>query len=345
MRVAMYYSNNDIRIEEMPVPKIGPGEILMKVEACGICGSDVMEWYRRHKAPLVLGHELAGVVAGIGEGVEGFAEGDRISASHHVPCHICHYCRTGHETACDLLRKTTFDPGGYVEYLRIPAVNVEKGGVYKLPDNLSFEEATFIEPLACILRAQRRADIKPGKSVLVMGSGISGLIHINYARAMGASRIIATDLVPARLEMARRLGAHVAIPAGEYSPERLAKENNGRHVDIVITTCSAEKAIGQGIHSVDRGGTGMLFAPTREGVSIPLSVNDTFWRNDVTITTSYAANPADHVEAMNLLATEKIDLKPMITHRFGLAGTGEGFKLVADPSSGEAIKVIIENQQ
>lgn len=343
MRVAMYYSNRDVRLEEMPAPKIGPGEILMKVMATGICGSDVMEWYRRHKAPLVLGHELAGVVAEIGKGVCGFAVGDRISASHHVPCYICHYCRTGHETACDLLRKTTFDPGGYVEFLRIPAVNVEKGGVYKLPDNLSFEEATFIEPLACILRAQRRAALQPGKSVLVMGSGISGLIHIHYARAMGAGRIIATDLAPARLEMALRLGAHVAIRADEYEPEKLAAENGGRLADLVITTCSAEKAIGQGIASVDRGGTVMVFAPTKEGGTIPLSVNDTFWRNDVTLTTSYAASPTDHVEAMNLLAARRVDLRPMITHRFGLAETGRGFGLVANP--GAAIKVIIENQR
>ena len=343
MRVAMYYSNKDVRLEEMPIPKTGPGEILMKVMATGICGSDVMEWYRRHKAPLVLGHELSGVVAEVGDGVENFKVGDRISASHHVPCFECHYCKTGHETACDLLRKTTFDPGGYVEYLRIPAVNVEKGGVYKLPDNLSYEEATFIEPLACILRAQRRAEIQPGKSVLVMGSGISGLIHIHYARAMGADRIIATDLVPARLEMALRLGANAAIRADEYTPEKLAAENNGRLADIVITTCSAEKAICQGIDSVDRGGTVMLFAPTREDATIPLSINNTFWRNDVALTTSYAASPADHVEAMNLLATRKVDFRPMITHHFGLAETGKGFELVANP--GSAIKVIIENQQ
>lgn len=342
MRVAMYYNNRCVKIEEMPVPKIGPGEILMKVAACGICGSDLMEWYRIHKAPLILGHELAGTVSEVGRDVKGFGVGDRIAASHHVPCLNCFYCKTGHETACDLLRRTNFDPGGYVEILRIPAVNIEKGGVYKLPDNLSFEDATFIEPLACILRAQRRADMRPGKSVLVMGSGISGLIHIHYAKVMGASRIVATDLIPERLEMARRLGADAVISAKDYSPEKFMAENGGRLADIVITTCSAEKAIGQGIGSVDRGGTVMLFAPTREGAKIYLSVNDTFWRNDVTITTSYAATPSDHVEAMNLLASGRVNFKPMITHRLGLSDTQKGFGLVANP--GPAIKVIIQNQ-
>lgn len=343
MRVAMYYNNRCVKLEEMPVPKIGPGEILLRVEACGICGSDVMEWYRIHKAPLILGHELAGVVEDVGKGVTGFKREDRVAASHHVPCLECFYCKTGHETACDLLRKTNFDPGGFVEFLRIPAVNVEKGGVYRLPDGLSFEDATFIEPLACILRAQRRANMAKGKSVLVMGSGISGLIHIHYAKAMGARRVIATDLVPERLEMARRLGADAVIPAQNYSPEKFAAENGGRMADIVITTCSSEKAIGQGIGSVDRGSTVMIFAPTREGVKTYLSVNDTLWRNDVTITTSYAASPDDHVEAMGLLAGGRVDFRPMITHRLGLADTQKGFGFVANP--GAAIKVIIENQR
>lgn len=343
MRVAMYYNNRCVKLEEVPIPKIGPGEILLRVEACGICGSDVMEWYRIHKAPLILGHELAGVIEEVGEGVRGFKRGDRVAASHHVPCLECFYCKAGHETACDLLRKTNFDPGGFAEFLRIPAVNVEKGGVYKLPDGLSFEDATFIEPLACILRAQKRANMAEGKSVLVMGSGISGLIHIHYAKMMGARRVVATDLIPERLELARRLGADAVISAQDYSPEKFAAENGGRMADIVITTCSSDKAIGQGISSVDRGGAVMIFAPTREGAKIYLSVNDTLWRNDVTITTSYAASPADHVQAMNLLASGRVNFRPMITHRFGLAGTQEGFGLVANPSG--AIKVIIENQR
>ena len=166
MRLAMYYSNNDIRIQKVSIPKIGKGEILMRVEAVGICGSDVMQWYRIHKVPLVLGHEVAGVIQEIGEGVNGFKKGDRISASHHVPCGSCHFCIMGHESVCDTLRQTHFDPGGLCQILRIPAINVQKKGVYLLPADLSFEEATFIEPVACVIRAQRLANFKKGKSFL-----------------------------------------------------------------------------------------------------------------------------------------------------------------------------------
>jgi L-iditol 2-dehydrogenase len=172
MRVAMYYSNQDVRLEEMPTPQISPGEVLMRVEASGICGTDLLEWYRRHKAPLVLGHEVAGVITAVGDGVERYKEGDRICAAHHVPCNTCHYCLSGHHTVCDTLRQTNFDPGGFAEYIRLPHINVERG-VFLLPENVSFEEGTFVEPLACVLRGQRLARLEPGQTVLVIGSGVA----------------------------------------------------------------------------------------------------------------------------------------------------------------------------
>jgi L-iditol 2-dehydrogenase len=193
MRVAMWYNNRDVRVEEMPVPEIGPGELLLRIEASGICGSDVMEWYRLDRAPLVLGHEIGGQVVAVGKGVKGFREGDRVSAAHHVPCNTCYYCLRGHHTMCDTLRQTNFDPGGFAEYVRVPAINVDRG-VFRLPEEMSYEEATFIEPLACVLRGQRVANMPPGSSVLVIGSGIAGLLHLQLARALGAGRIMATDI-------------------------------------------------------------------------------------------------------------------------------------------------------
>ena len=178
MRVAMYYSNLDVRLEETPVPRIGPGEALIGVEASGICGSDVMEWYRAEKAPLVLGHEVAGVVAQVGEGVERFSEGERVVVTHHVPCNTCIYCLSGRHTVCDTLRSTSFDPGGFAEYLRAPAINVDRG-VIEIPDGVSFEDASFAEPLGCVLRGQARANAQAGQSVLVLGSGLTGLLHID----------------------------------------------------------------------------------------------------------------------------------------------------------------------
>ena len=342
MRVAMYYSNKDIRVEEIPTPKIGPGELLVRVEASGVCGSDVMEWYRIHKAPLVLGHEIAGEVVEVGEGITNYKVGDRVSASHHVPCNTCHYCLSGNHTACDTLRSTNFDPGGFAEFLRLPALNVDRG-VYLLPDEVSFEEATFIEPLACVLRAQRRAKVEPGKTVLVLGSGIGGLLHIHLAGKLGAARVIATDIDEARLRAATRFGADLALNAKEDIPVRLREVNQGRLADSVIVCTGAVSALQQAMECVERGGTILFFAPTDKGVTIPLSINDFFWRNDVTLTTSYAGDYADHRTALQLIQAKRVTVKEMITHKLGLSDTAEGFKLVAEAH--DSIKVIIEPQR
>lgn len=320
MRVARYYNNNDVRLEEMPVPKIGRGELLVQVEACGICGSDVMEWYRIHKAPLVLGHELAGKV------VEGDKKGERVTIAHHVPCYKCKYCMDGHETACDTLRKTNIDPGGFSEFVRVPAVNAERG-VFVIPDHISYEEATFTEPVACVLRAFRIARLKPGQSVLVIGSGIAGLLSIIVAKALGADLIMAADIVPYRIEMAKRLGA----------------DTNIRSSDLVMVCTGAESALRQALGCVERGGVVLFFAPTGPGVTIPISINDLFFRNDITLTTSYAGSPKDYKDALELISSRKVNVKELITHRFGLADTQKGFQLVAKAE--DSIKVIIEPQK
>jgi L-iditol 2-dehydrogenase len=342
MRVAMYYNNQDIRLEEMPTPKVGKGEMMMRVEACGICGSDVMEWYRRKKAPLVLGHEVAGEIVDVGDGVKRYKKGDRISASHHVPCNTCHYCLSGHHTICDTLRRTNFDPGGFAEYVRLPAINVDRG-IYLLPDEVSFEEATFIEPLACVLRAQQRAHIQPGQSVLVIGSGIAGLLHVQLARALGAGLVVATDIIEYRLKAAKRFGADAAINAEKDLPSCLREINDGRLADLVIVCTSATSAFTQALKSVDRCGTVLFFAPTKQGVTIPISINDLFWRSDMTLTTSYAGSPADHISALKLIQSKRIRVKEMITHRLSLAETGAGFQLVSKAE--DSIKVVIEPQR
>jgi len=336
----MYYSNNDVRVEEKPKPKIGPGELLVKVKSSGICGTDVVEWYRRNRVPLVLGHEIAGEIAEVGELVKKYKPGDRISASHHVPCNTCHYCLEGHHTVCDTLRKTSFDPGGFAEFLRIPAINIEKGGVYLLPDDVSFEEATFIEPLACVLRSQKRAGYKKGQTVLIIGSGISGLLHIQLAKARSFGKVIATDINDYRLKMASRFGADLAVNAKENIPEEVKKINDNRLADLVILCTGAKPAIEQALKSVDRGGTILFFASTEEGLAFLLSINEFFWKNEVTLTSSYAASPKEHMDALKLIRDKKINVKSMVTHCLGLDEIQKGFKLVSEAK--ESIKVIIE---
>lgn len=347
MRVAVYYSNNDVRLEARPRPAIGPGEILVRVEASGICGTDCLEWYRIHRVPLVLGHEIAGVIVEAGKGVRRFKVGDRIAAAHHVPCGKCRFCRDGHETVCDTLRKTNFDPGGFSEFVRVPKINVEKG-TFKIPKGVSFDEATFIEPLACVLRGQRLAGFScrgrnKDKAALIIGAGISGILHIQALKANGIKRVIATDVVDCRLKAAKRFGADLAVNAAEYTPERLRKFNSGLLADLVVICTGATPAYDQAFRSVERGGTVLFFAAAGKGVTVPLSVNDLFWRNEVTLTSSYAGSPADHAEALRLINSHKVNVCDMISHKFGLARAVEGFRLVAEAK--ESMKVIVEPQK
>lgn len=341
MRVAMYYNNKDVRLQELPKPKLGAGEILVKVKACGVCGSDVMEWYRIKKAPLVLGHEIAGDIVEVGTGVEKYEVGDRVFVSHHVPCNTCKYCLSGHHSACDTLRTTNFHPGGFAEFVRVPKINVDRG-VFVLPRELSYDDGVFIEPLACVVRGLRMARFEPGKTVLVLGSGIAGLLNIKLAKALGAGRIIATDVSKYRLGAAKMFGADAVIDASEDVPAKVREANGGRPADLVIVSTGATPAIKQSFTCVDRGGTILMFAPPMPGVEIPVPFGD-IWKDEVTITTTYAGSPKDITDAVELLRSGQVDIKDMITHRLPLAETSKGFELVA--KAGESIKVIIEPQK
>ncbi|MFH2013225.1 MAG: zinc-dependent dehydrogenase [Pseudomonadota bacterium] len=341
MRVAMYYNNKDVRLEEIPVPQIASEELLVKVFASGICGSDVLEWYRIKKAPLVLGHEIAGEIVAIGEDVEGYKIGDRVFVSHHVPCNTCRYCLRGCHTVCETLHNTNYDPGGFAEYVRIPAINVDRG-VFLLPDEVSFEEGTFIEPLACVLRGQRLAEIKPGNSVLVIGSGISGLLHVALARAIGASQVIAADINEYRLKAAQQFGADSTIDARKDVSEYLRQVNEGRLTDIVIVCTGSFPAFTQALQCVDKGGTILFFAPAESDTYLPVPVSD-FWRKGITLKHSYGASPSDIEIAIELIRTHRISVCEMITHRLSLGEASLGFQLVVEAK--ESIKVIIEPER
>ena len=340
MKVAMYYNNKNIPLEGMPVPKIGEDEILVKIIASGICGSDVMEWYRTKKAPLVLGHEIAGVIEQAGKNVKKFKKGDRVFVTHHVPCESCFYCREGKETVCDTLRSTNFSPGGFSQYVRVPKINVEKG-TFPLPKNLSFEEGTFIEPLGCVVRGQRIADVRKNHSVLVLGSGISGLLHIKLAKSKGA-KVIATDINQFRMDMAKKAEADHVLNAKDLTPEKLKKINHGKLADRVIVSTGAIPAIKQAFESIEKGGTILLFAPTDPGKNIEIPFND-LWFKGVTLTTTYAAVRRDLEEAISLIRNRKVNVRDMITHRLPLSETKKGFELVSKAE--DSVKVIIEPQR
>ncbi len=341
MRVAMYYSNDDVRLEELPVPEAGPGELLLRVQASGICGTDVMEWYRRKQAPLVLGHEVTGEVADVGPGVKRFAPGDRVVTTHHVPCNECHHCRSGHASVCQLMRKTHFDPGGFAEYLRLPKVNVESG-TFLLPDALSFVQGSFVEPLGCAVRAQNHAHAPLQETVLVIGTGIAGLLNVQVARSRGVKTLAATDINEDRLRLARSLGAHHTFHATDDVPARLREACGGRLADLVIVCTGAAPAIRQAFQSVERGGKLLFFASPPEGHEVPLPLYE-MWRDEVGLVTSYGASPEDLKNSVDLLASGQINVDELVTHRLTLAETGKGFRLVADAR--DSLKVIIEPQR
>lgn len=338
MRVAVYYNNNDIRIEEAPIPNISKRELLIEISMCGICGSDVMEWYRVKKAPRILGHEVVGVVKKVGERVENFNIGDRIFVSHHVPCDECHYCMRGAQTACDTLHKTNIDPGGFAEYARIPPINVTKG-VFSIPDSLSDEEGVFIEPLGCVIRAQDKLNICSGDTVLVLGSGVSGILHIQLARLRGASQIFSTDIHEARLRHATDFGVDDTINAREDVFDQLKVLNDGRAADHVIVSTSASIAIKQAFDCVNDGGNIHLFAPAAPGNDFDLNLND-FWSRQITLTTSYAASPYNLARALEIIQSGAINVRDMITHCLALNKIQDGFNLVTEAK--DCLKVVIE---
>lgn len=337
----MYYRNSDVRLAEMARPRAGAGEILVKIMASGICGSDIMEWYRIRKAPLVLGHEIAGEVVEAGAGVERFRVGDRVFVSHHVPCNRCRYCLSGNHCVCETLHTTNFDPGGFAEYVRCPKINVEHG-TFVLPPEMTWEEGTFIEPLGCVVRGLRAAALRPGQSVLILGSGISGLLQLLTAKALGAGRIITTDVSDYRLKKAKEFGADATLRAQEDVPARVKELNDGRLADLVIVCAGALSAFKQALASVDRAGTVLCFAPTEPGVELAVPVNE-FWRNSIKLLPSYAAAPYDLEVGLELIRSGRVPVGRMVTHRLGLAETGEGFRLMV--GGGESLKVIIEPQR
>jgi L-iditol 2-dehydrogenase len=323
MKIAVYYNNNDIRIEERPKPEIKKGEILVKVKASGICGTDLMEWYRIKKAPRVLGHEMTGEI--VESRSDKFKAGQRVFVSHHVPCNECKYCLSGNHTACETLHKGNYDPGGFSEFVRIPQINVENG-TYILPGNVSYEEGTMIEPLACVVRAQRIIDVKEGQTVLVIGCGISGLLNIAIAKLKKA-RVIATDINDHRLDRALEFGADEVFNA---------REESDRKADRIIMCTGAMSAFEAAFRYIDKKGIIMLFAIPNKNISIPV---EEFWRNELSVVSSYGAAPVDLEEALLLIKDKLINVRDMITDRVGLEDISKGFKIAG--SAGESLKVVV----
>jgi L-iditol 2-dehydrogenase len=338
MKAAYWYNNKDIRIKNVPTPKPERKEMLVKVISCGICGSDIVEWYRLPRAPLVQGHEIGAEVVAVGSSVKKYKPGDRVFIAPKVPCMKCYYCENGHYPQCSEVKERL--PGGFAEYILVPEILV-KNGTYLLPENITCDQSTFIEPLACVIKAQRLARVKKGQSVMVIGCGMSGLLNIKLAWTKGC-KIIAADINKTKLEFATRMGADVVINAAGNISERLIAEN-GKKADVVFLCASADSAVEQAWRCVDKGGVIVLFAVPAPDKKVVVPVND-FWMKEITIITSYYCGPPDIMEAMKLIEWRSIVVDNLITHRFPLTDIVKGFQLVTDGR--KSIKVIIKpNEQ
>ncbi|MDH5202728.1 MAG: alcohol dehydrogenase catalytic domain-containing protein [Nitrospirota bacterium] len=338
MKVAKLYSFHDIRIEDIPIHEVGPGDALIKTKASGICSGDVMPWYIEKKAPLVLGHEPAGEIVEVGEKVTSFKTGDRVFVHHHAPCLTCKFCKRGDYVQCETWKNTKIIPGGISEYILIPQINLENDAL-KLPDNVSYENGSLIEPTACVVKALKRANMRHGDTVLVIGLGVMGQLNILLARKYGAGKIIGADMVPFRLEKAKHFGADVVIDVSKYNHINTLKElTDGAMADIVIIGPNSVDAMRLGIASVGAGGSVLFFTPAKHGEQLIIEPNELYFR-DINIITSYSCGPTDTVEALNIIEEGTVRAEKLVTHRFPIEKTAEAFRLTAEAK--DSLKSVI----
>jgi len=342
MKAAVYYAQRDIRLEVVSTPEIDDDEILVEMKACGICGSDLMGWYLKSRAPLVLGHEPSGVVAKKGSKVDSVEVGDHVFVHHHVACLTCHYCLHGDYTLCRKFHETNIKPGGFAEYFKVPASNVQIDTL-KIPDNLSFEDATFIEPVGCCLRAMKKCDIQIGDSVAIIGAGATGLIHSALSKICGAGTTIVSDLIDFRLKTASKFGADIIVnPKNQDLSQVVMKETDGRGVDLAVVTAPSVEAYKAGLGVCRKGGKLCVFAPTNPETYLQLSPKDLFF-SEIQIIPSYSTSHLETRTALQLLSSGKIAVGKLVTHRFKLAQAAEAFSTALE--SKESLRVLIVNRK
>ena len=337
MKAVRVDADGSVSVVEMPTPRIGPGEALLRTRVAGICGSDLIDWYVRMKAGTILGHEIAGEIVEVGPGVAPFSPGDRVVPHHHAPCLECQACRAGRFVHCSEWRSSRLDPGGMADLVRIPEGNLARD-TRKVPEGLSDEEASLTEPLATVVKAFRRAAFEPGQSLLVVGLGTAGQLAVRLARAKGASRVAGADPVVSRAELARASGADEVFEAGAGGSGELARRSAGRLYDVVFVCPGRIEAMREAAGLVAPGGTLLLFTMSGPQESWTLSPFDLYFR-EVRIVPSYSCGPDDTRDSLDLLASRRVPVANLVTHRFPIDRAPEAFARAKDPNG--SLKVVI----
>ncbi|MBI4688845.1 MAG: alcohol dehydrogenase catalytic domain-containing protein [Nitrospirae bacterium] len=338
MKVARLYNFTDIRIEDIPIPEVGPKDSLIKTKACGICSGDVMPWYIEKKAPLVLGHEPAGEIVETGKDVTTFKTGDRVFTHHHAPCFTCRFCRRGDYVQCETWKSTKIIHGGISEYILIPQTNLENDTL-NLSEGLSYEDGTLIEPTACVVKALKRAQIRRGDTVFIIGLGIMGQLNVLVAKKYGAGKVIGADMVPFRLRKAKGFGADDIIDVSKDKLiETLKDLTSGEMADIVIVGPNSVDAMRQGIEAAGAGGKVLFFTPAKPGERLTIDPNELYLK-DINIITSYSCGPTDTADALELIDEGIVRAEKLVTHRFPIQKTAEAFRLTAEAR--DSLKTVI----
>ena len=277
-RAVVFHSPGDLRLEQVPLPAPGSGDLVVRIRACGLCPGETMDWYMARKAPLALGHEPVGEIIHAGPGVRGFTVGERVFVHHHAPCLRCRSCRRGEFVHCATWRRSRLHPGGVSEFAVVPA-EIVRGDTLRIPPVLSDEAATFVEPLGCVVKSLRRGGLRQGGSVLVIGLGVMGLLHMLLARRLGAGMIIGADRIASRLAHARAAGADVTVNVeDEPLPDAVRSATGTEGADLVIVGPGTVEALQSGFASAAPAGTVVLFTPTPPDARWPIPVHDAYFR-------------------------------------------------------------------
>ena len=343
MKAAVFFAPGDMKLKDLEIPRIADEELLIRVRACAVCGTDIRVFEGKKTKgitpPAVIGHEISGEVQERGKEVKGYNVGDRVAIIPVVPCRNCYYCLNGMENIC--ANRTAFGyeyGGGFQEYMRVPEVAVKAGNVVKIDPTISFEEASLIEPFACCFNGSRRSGIRPGDVVLIVGAGPIGLMHIQLARMAGARRILVSELIPGRRDLAASMGADkVFDPHVLKLTEVALEETGGRGVDSTIMAIGVPSLVNDLLKVTRKGGTVNLFAGFSGAGDAQIEANILHY-NEVYLTGTASASRSHFHEALSLVLAKRIDLSPLISHRFPLSDIGQAFQIT---KNGEGIKVIV----
>jgi L-iditol 2-dehydrogenase len=339
---AAFVKDSSIVVEDVSKPKIESGDVLVKMSACGICGSDLEKVYGKYSQPSTrLGHEPSGIISEVGENVTDFKIGDRVFVHHHVPCYSCHFCLHGNETMCKKYSETNLSPCGLAEEFIVPEWNVNHGGVLKIPDSMSFDEAAMIEPLACCIRAWNKLSFQKGDSSAIFGVGSTGMMHVMLSHVHEFEKIFCIDVNDFRLDFAKKFNITDAIKSTdpELKNKVLSKTDN-RGVDVAIVATGNLQALTSAIDLVRKGGIVILFGVPSSGATLNVDMSNVYSK-EITLFTSYAASDADTKTALELINTSKIDVKKLITHRYQITDAPKAFEHAHNGV--DSMKIIITN--